>query len=336
MQPMAVFDALAYAQSNFGTRAMGKVLKEVGKTWINPKLFSDLAHGRLTSGDYYKQLQAANPKIQLRADSGSGDVSTQELVDRVDKISGGSKLLKLSMIPLQWGDVITASGVTTAFEKILLEEGLSVEEAKKEAGILMELTASSSDVSYRPHWLAQGEMAKTLLTFQSFALNRWGLVAHDLVMGTIKGDAKKKLNATMGIMMIAGAAMLEDQFRRLIYNTMHKKDLPDDERNLLVRLFLQLAQTMPVVGAIFDRGHISLPPLARVFDDMFAPVKDPTEFKNWFKFGKNAATLGGVPGTSQGMDIIQQLFLEDSDGGGATKVGKPKVIRPKVVRPKAN
>src|SRR6185503_12968009 len=139
VQPFAVFDAMSYAGAILGPRAAAKVLAETTKSWIIPRYAKDY----IEKSDVLKQ----------RA---TGELSVREVGERYSSSSNMyAKFVKGGMELLSKADVRTAAGAQQAFEKILLDEGMSETKARQEAETLMELVSSSSAVSFRPQILSK-------------------------------------------------------------------------------------------------------------------------------------------------------------------------------------
>lgn len=285
MQPFALIDAMAYAQSRWGTTASLEVVNEFTKVWIVP--------------GYAKEIIEASPKLQLRK---GGEVAIEETLQKI----GRSQTLRARFIRggialLQKADVRTAAGVQEALRKILEKRGIP--NADKEAGLLMDIVSSSSDVSFRPHVLARGELARTWFTFQTFFLNRWGLIAHDLIAkGLIKGSWKAKYSAMLGLAIIVVGKIAEDEAREFMWETTTGKELPDQSN--LERALYAIPSNVPYIGNIIEgfSGRSEIP-IQRLIEDLLSRKSKLT------KRIEAAAILGlGIPGTAQAFDISERIL----------------------------
>ena len=299
MQPFAVFDAMAYSHSRWGVGATAEIVKEFTKAWINPK--------------YAKQIIKESPALQMRR---AGEVAVEEMLETPGKgfwrkfELGGMKLL-------QEADVRTAAGVQAGLEKILMKNG--VKNAHQEAEFLMNMVSGSAEVSYRPLILSSGEGARTWFTFQTFFLNRWGIIMHDLVKaGGLKGNWKQKLNALIGTGIYMAGGIAEEETRRNIYNLLAGKELPPE--SILKQMATYIPKQIPYFGNLIeaaDRGGDADPPLIRTVENVFKGgaglIKGKTaeaKIKGGLKTTEAIASLlMGKPGTAQLFDITEALMF---------------------------
>lgn len=196
----------------------------------------------------------------------------------------------------------------------------------------MELTSSSSDVTFRPHILASGEGARTFFTFQTFMLNRFGMIVHDFIAkGLIKGNVKAKMTALIGLGILTIGKMAEDEAREYLYGLIMKRKLPP--RSVYQDVALSIPAHIPVFGGIFEMVHrrTNEIPLVKIVGDAMRVFlipfmeKPEAQVKAALRGVEAAATLGaGMPGTAQAFDVIEGLLF------GATQTSTPKpAIRPK-------
>jgi hypothetical protein len=309
MQVFAVFDTMSYATAEYGPLAMREVVAEFAKSWIVP--------------GYAKDYIETSTALKVRQ---GGELAIEELLQDTSHSKGlYNAYVRWSMSILQKADIRTAAGAQSAFERILTKHG--VPNAKEEAGILMDMVSSSSDINFRPHVLARGEGARTWFNFATFMLNRWGMIAHDLVgKGIIHGDIQQKLSATISLGIIVAATLAEDTARDYLWQTLGGK--ARQARPLMERVLLSIPSNVPYFGSVYD-GWTESPrdiPMAKLITDVLkvakAPFKETSEAqgKAILKAAEAAATLTvGVPGTSQGFDFIEAALFP-----GKEKIGKPK------------
>lgn len=310
MQPFAVIDAMAYAQGRWGPSAALKVAGEFAQSWIVP--------------GHAKEYIASSEKLKLRA---TGELAVQESLEKAGRSESlKAKFIRGGMSLLQKADVRTAAGAQQAFEKILIGEGMAQAEARREAGLLMELTASSADLTFRPHILARGEVWKTVFTFQSFVMNRWGLVAHDLIgKGVIKGDYKAKLAAMVGLAVIVAGTIAEDEARRYVYEVTRGTKAPD--RPAWQDALYGIPELVPLFGGLFSQintGRTRVPPVARAIEDLVGPVIAPDNPRKWIRAVRSGIAIGtGIPGTAQAADLIERILIPPEKPGKIkrTRVG---------------
>lgn len=185
MQPFAVFDAMAYANTHFGSKVAGDILNEVLHTWVNPRYANEVIRGskglitrqggELAIRESMESIQSTKLTQGIRKLIPS--LSETKALDYMDK--GYRKFMSKGFKLLTEADVRTAAGVERAFQKILQKQG--VQNWKEEADFLMNMVSASSEVTMRPLILSRGESYKTWLTFQTFMMNRFGVIYHDII-----------------------------------------------------------------------------------------------------------------------------------------------------------
>ena len=311
MQPSAVFDAMAYAQSRYGTIAALRVLKEFSKAWIIPK--------------YAKKFIAESPALQQRQ---AGELAIEETLTKVGRAEGlRNSFIRNSMSLLQKGDIITAAGVEKGLFEVLEKRG--VPNAKEEAEFLMNLVSGSNEVSFRPHILSSGEGARTWFTFQTFFLNRWGIIIHDLIRsGIIKGGGEtgwggmwKRLSALVGLGIFTAGSIAENEARKNIYEATTGKKLPEESMAKSAMMFIP--RQVPYFGNLIeaaDRGGSANPPVIRTLENIFSggasaiKGKEPeTRVKGALRATEGLLAVGaGVPGTAQFFDLLESIFLREN------------------------
>lgn len=333
MQPFAVFDAMAYAQSRYGTMAALNILKEFSKAWIIPK--------------YAKNFIAESPALQQRQ---AGELAIEETLKKVGRTKGlFNSYIRGGMSLLQKADVITAAGVEKGLLNILEKYG--VPNAKEESEFLMNMVSGSNEVVYRPHILASGEGGRTWFTFQTFFMNRWGIMIHDLIIsGIIKAGGAtgwkglwKRMSALIGLGIFIAGSIAENQARKTIYEITTGKELPDESALKTAVMFIP--EQVPYFGNLIeaaDRGGDANPPIIRTAENIFSGgasvikgAKPETKIKGALRMTEAGITLGaGVPGTAQFFDLLENIFGRIIEGGSTKKGGgKPPAGMPSMQMP---
>jgi hypothetical protein len=304
---------MAHASAEFGPTAAARIFAEFGKTWIAP--------GRAN------EIIAQSKALQQRQ---AGEVAVSEALAEARTGSLKDRFIRNGMKLLQKGDVITAAGVQEGVRKILESRGVS--NARAESETIMQLVSSSSDVTLRPLFLSRGEGARILATFQTFTMNQFGILAHDIVTkGFIKGDFNKRMAALVGLGFLIAGELAQDEAREFLYETIKRRDKPDSKLPLWVRVMFSQARTVPVLGPAFDtfagHGGSSEVPLMKFMNDVVAGVRVPftqtdktkaeKTWKTIFKAVEAGAILvGGKPGTSQGFDVLEGLLFPEEKNKG--------------------
>lgn len=309
MQPMAIFDALAYVTPRYGPRAAGEVLKEFSKSWLNP--------------NYAKQYVQKSPALQARA---GGEEAISETFESARKSSQFYRVyVEKGMGALQKADIITAAGAQRGIYNTLIRNGARPQEALAEAEFLMNVVSGSNNVTYRPLILSKGEGHRTWFTFQNFFMNRWGIIAHDLVnSGMLKGNMKQKISSAVGLGILMAGAVAENEARRNIYEFLTGKRIKP--QSVLLQSLMFIPTQVPFFGNIIQAaysnatgGHVSSsPPIIKVFEDgirgaiqAFTAKKASMRTRGALKAVEAPLTLGvGIPGTSQVFDILGHVLTQ--------------------------
>lgn len=296
MQPFAIFDAMSYATARWGIDAGKDVAIEFSKVWMNPRRAMEFVQ--------------ESPALKLRK---AGEVAVEETLEKIEGMKGvKKKFFEYSLQGLRTADVITASGVQQGLLKVLAKHGIPNAEA--EADFLMNVVSGSSEVTIRPHILARGEVARTWFTFQTFFLNRWGIVSHDIIRTGFKGDWKRKATSLLGVMIMVAGGMAEDEARDFIYKLTTGKKTGITEESLFKKVILYLPRQIPIIGSLFEKWASAEPPILRTAEKIGVGVQQITTGK-WIagleKTIEGIMTLLlGVPGTAQMFDLMERLTAE--------------------------
>jgi hypothetical protein len=310
MQPFAVFDGMAYVNAKYGPTAAAKVLAETTKSFVIPGATKNI----ISESDALQQRRG-------------GELAITEEMKRAKGETIKDKLTRTAFNLISSADVKTAAGTQEAVRKVLIDQGLSPDEALKEAEFVMNMSQGSSSVSYRPHILAKGEGARTWFTFQTFIMNRWGIIIHDLIAGNIvKGDFNKKMAGLvgLGILMMAGAA--EDEARKRLYELINQKKMKDNKMSIPVAALVNVSSTMPFFGSVIDAAasnRDAYPPAMKTLvtgvkgmGQMVNGKDTNSKAKGALKATETGLTLFlGYPGTAQFFDILEGTLTNENKGG---------------------
>jgi hypothetical protein len=302
MQPMAIFDAIAYIQMAYGQIAAARTLLHFAYTWVNPF--------------YARKVKRLSPAIELR---NGGELAIEEIQQIARSKKAGDKFARGSMALLQWADIKTAASVDQGMFKILKSQGLSDSDARAEADMVMNIVSGSSEIADRPMVLMSGEAMRTLFTFQTFMLNRWGLISHDIYKsGIIKGSFGKKSKALYALFILALAGGVENELRKKIYEFITGGKI-NDSLSFWKNAFYSIPESVPILGQIFQSinhpGQSYSIPLVKTIENAFVGASmlkssDPEKVKKGLlKLGEAVATYNGVPGASQAEDILERPML---------------------------
>ena len=303
MQPFAVFDAISYAYMRWGLKGAEEVALEFSKAWLNPIA----AH----------KFVETSPALKRRR---LGEPAMEELSERAAALPGGiwRSFLEASMKGLQEFDILTAAGVEKGLLKLIekYEPGI---DAKAEADFLMNLVSSSAEVTLKPHILSRGEGMRIWFTFQTFFLNRWGFLTHDIIREGFKKGWKHKYKAlvAIGIMMAGGLA--EQEARDRIFEFTTGKEARS-ERDFWNYVLLYLPRQTPFIGSVFEQWATAEPPLLRMLGTAGEGISQLTKGELAPGFEKILEAFMilylGVPGTVQMFDFLGRITEEEPASEG--------------------
>jgi hypothetical protein len=305
MQPFAIFDAMAYMTNKYGLTSSQDIIREFAKAWVNPKYAESI-------------IQDSKALPNRRA----GEVAVEEVLDKLGEAKTlRQKFIKSGLSLLQEADIRTAAGVRQGILKALEKRG--IENAADEADFLMNMVSGSSEVSLRPQVLGQGELARTYFTFQSFMLNRWGIIANDIIAGGLlkKGQTwKGRYNAMLALAIFIAAGATEDEAREFVFELTTGKELPDSDA--VADAMLSLVATIPVLGNIIEgtvRRRSVSPPAIRTAEQLVGGLKavatgerPETRLRGALRASEAAlAITAGIPGTAQAFDFAEGIMIPE-------------------------
>lgn len=219
--------------------------------------------------------------------------------------------------PLKTIDKFAASGVAAgAYMKYCEDNNIAVDfnnpdpEAVAYAQKMMRRTQSSSQFKDLPLAVSKGKLTgnisvdKLILQFQSFMLNRWSLIRHDLYRAGIKGNNKKQ--AASIAMWLVAANFAELGIRKMtkeMIAALSGEELPeDDEDKEFYKNLGQILQNVPFIESLYYSilyGDLPIPSvsmLLRISGKVSSAAKadEDTAGAKWLK-----ALLTSIPGGQQ-------------------------------------
>lgn len=232
------------------------------------------------------------------------------------------KAIQLGISPLKLFDSLTAASVTIgAYKKFCIENGIEFDITKPDknaidyAQLILRRTQASGFFKDVPLALSKGKLSgnisvdKLVLQFQSFLLNRWSLITHDLYKAGIKGKNKKQaLNIAMWLIL---ATIAEAGMRRILRKGIKAIKGEEDkgkEKTVAGEIVTNALQNMPfmgnIIGAIYY-GSLGIPSIdwlnraAGYSSAGFKSKTDEAKMRNFLK-----ATILMLPGGSQIIQIL--------------------------------
>lgn len=240
------------------------------------------------------------------------------------------KAIEIGLYPLQQLDKLTASSVAIgAYKKFCVENGIEFDLSKPNkdaiayAQTILRRTQSSALFKDVALSLSKGKLSgnlsvdKALLQFQSFLLNRWSLITHDLYKAGIQGKNKKQaLNIAFWLIM---ATIAETLIRRGIRMAFEDEQRKEREKNLGQDLALNVLQNIPFMGNIISLifyGQSGVPAVdwvTGIGGSISSAVKSKTEEarnRNLLRAGVSA-----LPGGAQ----IKQILPKKEEKKGLSR-----------------
>jgi len=338
------------ARRNVGFAVLGYKLSSMlvqftaildGAALIGPRVFEG-AYNVATSSEWRKFLQDHSPELR---DRGADDPAFLEFDD-----TGGSfaKFRSGGFYALKKFDLVTAaSTLAGAYSKIVAKKGKTVDfenvdkEAMFEAERLLRRTQSSSFFKDSPLAISAGGLTgnisidKAILQFQSFMLNRWSLIRHDMMRaGIMEGQTTKAMNiafyltlatfAEYGIRRVSND-MLDGFFSLFDIDTDFG---PDDEESTtaLVRTFLGNIPVISQIQGFTAYGSVPVPAFSLIqrFGNALATMQKSKKPETKAKHALRAALLGGgslfgIPGTIQAEQIARETITINAKRGRGRK-----------------
>jgi hypothetical protein len=232
------------------------------------------------------------------------------------------KAVKIGISPLRFFDKLMAASVNIgAYKKYCVENGIDFDMAKpnKEAiqyaQLMMRRTQASGLFKDIPLAMSKGMLTgnisvdKTFLQFQSFLLNRWSLISHDLYSAGIKGENKTQaVNIAFWLTMATVAEAIIRRGTREAIQSMKGDKKEKDEKTFIEELFVSSLQNVPFMGnsiSMMYYGSLGIPSLDwlnRIFEYISAgnkAKKEETRTRNYLK-----AMMLAFPGGAQAVQTI--------------------------------
>ncbi|MEE9303672.1 MAG: hypothetical protein V3U84_07780, partial [Thiotrichaceae bacterium] len=227
---------------------------------------------------------------------------------------------------------ITASAITAgAYEKIVTEKGGVVDfahpdtDAILEAELIVRRTQSSGQFKDAPQALTRGKFTgsvtadKMIFQFQSFMLNRWSLIQHDMIHNGVRlGQTLESLNVATWLTLAIIAEVAIRRGAEEIIAAATGDELEDFEDVAAGKLAMEAVRTIPILGqTIGFLNYGSAPvPVISLTEQAFRRLNIVIRTKDDEKRKKEAVRavtllagiLGGAPGALQVEQIVRQIW----------------------------
>lgn len=353
MQPLAIADATVWTGVNMGTKSGAKMLARFALNFLNPKFASKV------------KSQSAVLRNRQGGEFAFADLSPKQTSGNLAGNSFTNSLIflrKHAYDIIKAPDIQTASIVQESIYRDLRSENpeMNEEEARREAEFIMNIVSGSADVADRPLALGKSKFNRWLLTFQTFILNRFGMVGEDFIMqklvnsgnsrqmmNTLNNLPRKKLDsilaALFGFILISMVGAFENIYRREVRKYVYGKQ--DTKTDFMADAMFAYVEMIPFLGGIISDGRagrqagasVDLPTLSFISDlvnglnKLKSDSKD-TRTKGEILVVKSTASFFGVPGSNFASNIFSQFVTEPPKPASTTKEKTTKSSSP--ARPK--
>lgn len=278
---------------------------------------SDIA----TSKQWREFLLKNFPELRDRI---GGDIEFMEFGS-----SAIEKLEKIGFWALQKIDGLAASSVMAgAYQKYLDDNGLKMnfenpnQDAIGYAQRVMRRTQSSAFFKDVPSAFTRGTLTgnksvdKLLLQFQSFMLNRWSLIEHDMIRSGIKSkDISQAMNMFFWLAMTGFAEMGLRRLSKEIIAMLTGEELDDWSETFAKETVVNTLQNVPFISqgvSLYNYGNIPVPTLS-LAQDIGDKIVELRRTKNPDKkllkvlelLVLTIGTVTGTPGTMQISEVIR-------------------------------
>lgn len=280
--------------------------------------------GRVASREWREFLIKNFPEIRERA----GD--DQAFLD----MGGNTKIAharEAGMYALQKLDVMAASAVAIgAYTKYVGESGGKVDlnnpdpQAIQYAQLMMRRTQSSSFAKDSAPIISQGKLTgnqsidKLVLQFQSFMLNRWSLIQHDMVeAGVAKGRTKQALNIAMWLSLANLSEYYIRHWSRELIAALTGGEPPEDDSSLTEKIIKQILGNVPVLSSLVNSagyGSVPVPSISlleKTFEELSYADKSKTADKKARHYASAIILISGIfglPGALQAQQLQSQIM----------------------------
>jgi len=266
------------------------------------------------------------------------------------------KVVRAGFTPLQALDgLMRSTAAAGAYQKVAADRGEEVDlsnpdpEIIAEATKLMRQSQGSSFFKDQPLAITTGygltdnkSLNKTILTFQSFMLNRWDNMKRQIWRTGIKEKNYKKAGMSF-LWMVIIAAVMEELLRR------GSRELVDmvtgdeqEEKDFTKSVASNVAQTVPIMGSLVSALSYSANPVPVIntFEDILSGVGSVIGGKNLntkLRGGVQAAgsvgTLMGIPGSSQAAQLVRKAIPQANEKKKGNSLGLPSLPKLKTKLP---
>jgi len=192
----ALFDGAIFAHQLWGAQGASSFIKSMQENLFNPKTLKTVS-------------TAIKNRMSLGSDAAIADLST-------GAVKG--KISRAGWAPMKRIDAQVAATVRDAFKKTLKKTGQTAND--DDLDLLMELVSGSPSVAMQPSIIHSNELARMYFTFQTFQLNRWTLMAHNLIEdGVLANMDKRNTDIARTFSKLTKKELFDDQIKKQPFAT---------------------------------------------------------------------------------------------------------------------
>lgn len=315
IQPTAFIDGMGFIGANYGITGMSNFLGD--PSW--------------------RKFVLEMPEIKERM---GGEFALRELTD--DNFL--QAIQRKGFIPMQFIDQIAAGAIAAgAYARKMKELGRVVDlskyddEALSYAQLAVRRTQSSGQFKDVPMAISRGAISgnrsldRAMLQFQNFMLTQYSRIRHDAIGAAIKGNpsnlAPILAYTALSALAASGIRMGVNEVQDFITG---KEDDKDNE--LLTNFSREMVSRIPFVGNFYSTAVYDGEPFpvldapVRAADALhraFTAKTEEAQLKAITDFIGSVGTIAGVPGSTQGRQLVR-----DSIGGEQQSTGSKKFKLP--------
>jgi hypothetical protein len=242
-----------------------------------------------------------------------------------------ANLTRVGLKPLQVLDgLMRSTAAAGSYIKLCAEKGIAVDLKNPNAGLVAEATRlmrqsqGSSFFKDQPLAITAGygltdnkSLNKTILTFQSFMLNRWDNINRQIWrMGIKEKDYGKAISSVFWLLVFAGG--VEEGIRRgarKITGALAKDKRK--EQDFMANTILNILQSVPLLGQLVSSiTYSSNPvPVINTFEELLGGLGSAikgkaieTKLRGIIRAIGASGSLAGIPGSSQASQIIRSAI----------------------------
>lgn len=282
----------------------------------------------ITDPDWRNFIKENFPEIRERVgdDPAYLDFGGNTLIDK----SGKAAFWALQNLDLLSASAVAAGAYTKAVEAKggVVDLSNPDQDAITEAQRIVRRTQASALFKDAPQAISRGKLTgnvsldKLILQFQSFMLNEWSLIQHDLYRSGIKaGDYKKAVNIATWLALATFAEMGLRRMSKEMIAFMTGADVEDWDETFQKELVMNMIQKVPFVSqavSALNYGSIPVPSIditANMLEKFYLSAtakKQDTKTRNFIR--GTLLALGifkGIPGVIQTEQIAKDVLKDN-------------------------